>query len=65
MFLRKSLLLASCLLALSSPVSASPAQTWDFGQPAPAAKATRSLEVDMADMTPTLTDCADFVIDVR
>ena len=51
MFLRKSLLLASCLLALSSPVSASPAQTWDFGQPAPAAKATRSIEVDMADMT--------------
>ncbi|GAB6403871.1 copper-resistant cuproprotein CopI [Pseudomonas sp. MHK4] len=51
MFLRKSVLLASCLLALSSPVWASPAQTYDFGQPAPAAKATRSVEVVMADMT--------------
>ena len=51
MFLRKSVLLASCLLALSSPVWASPAQTWDFGQPAPAAKASRSVEVVMGDMT--------------
>lgn len=50
MFLRKSMLLASCLLALSSPVWASP-PTYDFGQPAPAAKATRSVEVVMADMT--------------
>jgi uncharacterized cupredoxin-like copper-binding protein len=51
MFLRKSLLLASCLLALGSPVWASPETTYDFGQPAPAAKATRSVEVVMADMT--------------
>jgi uncharacterized cupredoxin-like copper-binding protein len=51
MFLRKSLVLATCLLALSSPVWASPAHTDDFGQPAPAAKATRSVEVVMGDMS--------------
>ncbi|KEX94825.1 hypothetical protein HA62_05260 [Pseudomonas putida] len=51
MFLRKSVLLASCLLALGSPVWAAPEVTYDFGQPAPAAKATRSVEVVMADMT--------------
>ncbi|VVM73914.1 plastocyanin/azurin family copper-binding protein [Pseudomonas fluorescens] len=51
MFLRKPLRLAACLLALSSPVWASPAHTFDFGQPAPAAKATRSIEVVMGDMS--------------
>ncbi|MNR00481.1 plastocyanin [compost metagenome] len=51
MFLRKSLMLAACLLTLGSPVWASPAHTFDFGQPAPAAKATRSVEVVMGDMS--------------
>ncbi|QAY85194.1 copper-resistant cuproprotein CopI [Pseudomonas arsenicoxydans] len=51
MFLRKPLLLAACLLVLSSPVWASPASTYDFGQPAPASKATRSVEVVMGDMS--------------
>ncbi|MGB5827434.1 MAG: cupredoxin family protein [Pseudomonas mandelii] len=51
MFLRKPLLLAACLLVLNSPVFASPAQTYDFGQPAPAAKATRSVAVVMGDMS--------------
>ena len=58
MFLRKPVLLAACLLTLSSPVWASPAPTYDFGQPAPAANATRSVEVVMGDMsfTPTAID---------
>jgi len=51
MFLRKSLVPIACLLALSSPVWAGPAHTYDFGQPAPAAKATRSVEVVMGDMS--------------
>jgi uncharacterized cupredoxin-like copper-binding protein len=51
MFLRKSLVLTACLLVLSSPVWASPTTTYDFGQPAPAAKATRSVEVVMGDMS--------------
>ncbi|MBV6821525.1 plastocyanin/azurin family copper-binding protein [Pseudomonas sp. PD9R] len=51
MFFRKSVALAACVLALSSPVWASPAPTYDFGQPAPAAKATRSVEVVMGDMS--------------
>ncbi|WP_213936892.1 cupredoxin family protein [Pseudomonas sp. dw_612] len=51
MFLRNRLVLAACLLALSSTVWASPAQTYDFGQPAPAAKASRSVEVVMGDMS--------------
>ena len=51
MFLRNRLVLAACLLALSSPLWASPAHTYDFGQPAPAAKATRSIEVVMGDMS--------------
>ncbi|MFU2328588.1 plastocyanin/azurin family copper-binding protein [Pseudomonas sp. NFX98] len=51
MFLRKSVLLVTCVLALSSPVWASPAHTYDFGQPAPASKASRSVEVVMGDMT--------------
>ncbi|MBF6038058.1 cupredoxin family protein [Pseudomonas sp. P154a] len=51
MFLRKSLLRMACLLALSSPVWAAPAQSYDFGQPAAAAKVTRSVEVVMGDMS--------------
>ncbi|MBC8995967.1 cupredoxin family protein [Pseudomonas sp. N40(2020)] len=51
MFLRKPLALAACLLALSSPVWAGPAHTYDFGQSAPAANATRSIEVVMGDMS--------------
>jgi uncharacterized cupredoxin-like copper-binding protein len=51
MFLRKSLLRVGCLLALSSPVWAAPAHTYDFGQPAAATKATRSVEVVMGDMS--------------
>ena len=51
MFLRQSLMLAACLLALSSSVWAAPAHTYEFGQPAPAAKATRSVEVVMSDMS--------------
>jgi uncharacterized cupredoxin-like copper-binding protein len=51
MFLRKPLMLAACLLTLSAPVWASPAQTYDFGQPAPAARASRSVEVVMGDMS--------------
>jgi uncharacterized cupredoxin-like copper-binding protein len=49
MFLRQSL--ALCLLALSSPVWAAPAHIYDFGQPAPAAQATRSVEVVLNDMS--------------
>ncbi|MGZ7456649.1 copper-resistant cuproprotein CopI [Pseudomonas sp. Ma2-10] len=58
MFLRNSLVRVGCLLALSSPAWASPAHTYDFGQPAPAAKATRSVEVVMGDMlfTPKVID---------
>ena len=51
MFLRQSLTLAAFLLALGSPVWAAPTHTYDFGQPAPAAKATRSIEVVLNDMS--------------
>ncbi|MEB0047843.1 MULTISPECIES: cupredoxin family protein [unclassified Pseudomonas] len=51
MFLRNRLVLAVCLLALSFTVWAAPVQTYDFGQPAPAAKATRNVEVVMGDMS--------------
>ena len=51
MFLRKSLGLAACGWALASPVWASPAHSFDFGEPAPAAKATRNVEVVMGDMS--------------
>ena len=51
MFLRNSLAVAACVLALSSPVWAAPAHTYDFGQPAPAAKATRSIEVVLNEMS--------------
>ena len=42
--------LAGCLLALSLPALASPAGHYDFGQPAPAASATRTVEIDMTDI---------------
>jgi len=51
MFLRKSLAQILCLLALSSPVWADGGHAYDFGQPAPAAKATRNVEVVMGDMS--------------
>jgi uncharacterized cupredoxin-like copper-binding protein len=51
MFLRKSVAQILCLLALSSPVWADAGHTYDFGQPASAAKATRSIEVEMGDMS--------------
>ncbi|MDI2144732.1 MULTISPECIES: plastocyanin/azurin family copper-binding protein [unclassified Pseudomonas] len=51
MFLRNPLAVAACLLALSSSVWADPAHTYDFGQSAPAAKASRSIKVVMGDMS--------------
>ena len=51
MFLRNPLALAACVLALTSPVWAAPAHSYDFGQPAPAAQATRSIEVVLSDMS--------------
>ncbi|MEB0208830.1 cupredoxin family protein [Pseudomonas sp. CCC3.1] len=50
MTVRKRLSLAGCLLVLSVPVMASPGEHSDFGQPAPAASATRTVEVDMTDI---------------
>ncbi len=51
MFLRNPLAVAACLLALSSPVWGGPAHSYDFGQSAPAAKATRNIEVVLNDMS--------------
>ena len=51
MFFGKSWVLAGCLLVLSSPLLAAPAQSYAFGAPAPAAKATRTVEIVMGDMT--------------
>jgi len=51
MFSRRSLAQILCLLALSSPVWAAGGHAYDFGQPAPAAKATRSVELVMGDMS--------------
>jgi uncharacterized cupredoxin-like copper-binding protein len=51
MFLRNRLVLAGCLLVLSLPVWAAPGHTYAFGAPAPAAKATRTVEVLMGDMS--------------
>ncbi|MBN3864050.1 cupredoxin family protein [Pseudomonas frederiksbergensis] len=51
MFLQKRLALAVCLLTLSLGLEASPAQSYDFGQPVSAAQATRSVEVVMGDMS--------------
>ncbi|MDM8192554.1 copper-binding protein [Pseudomonas koreensis] len=50
MFFRTSLTLAACLLALSSPVSATPAHAFAFGKPAAASLATRTIEIVMGDM---------------
>jgi len=50
MFFRTSLTLAACLLASSSPVSATPAHTFAFGQPAAASQAMRTIEIVMGDM---------------
>jgi len=47
---RIRLSLAGCFLALSLPVMASSAGHFDFGQPAPAASATRTVEIDMTDI---------------
>ncbi|WP_043274544.1 plastocyanin/azurin family copper-binding protein [Pseudomonas sp. PH1b] len=51
LLLQSRSILGGCLLLLSAPLWASPAASYDFGQPAPAAKATRSIEVVMGDMT--------------
>ncbi|KPA88919.1 MULTISPECIES: cupredoxin domain-containing protein [Pseudomonas] len=48
MFVRNSLVFAGLLL--SSAALASPAGHYDFGQPAPASKATRTIEVTMTDI---------------
>ncbi len=44
-------ILVGYLMLLSAPLWASPAASYDFGQPAPAAKASRSVEVVMGDMS--------------
>ncbi|SDZ29493.1 plastocyanin/azurin family copper-binding protein [Pseudomonas sp. NFIX28] len=49
----RSWTLAACLLAFNVPAWASPAHTYDFGQAASAAKATRTVEVVMNDMSYT------------
>ena len=58
MTVRNRLSLAGCLLALSLPVMASPAGHAEFGQPAPAASATRTVEINMTDIAfaPTSLD---------
>ncbi|WP_442799762.1 copper-resistant cuproprotein CopI [Pseudomonas sp. Au-Pse12] len=48
---RSRSILGGCLMLLSAPLWASPAASYDFGQPAPAAKASRSVEVVMGDMS--------------
>ena len=50
MALRTPLLLAGCLLALSFNALADAAHTYAFGQPAPAEKATRTVEVTLQDI---------------
>ncbi|WP_336342487.1 cupredoxin family protein [Pseudomonas atacamensis] len=50
MFLRTSLKIAACLLALSTPALATPVHTFAFGQPAAASQATRTIEIVMGDM---------------
>ena len=51
LLLRSRVWLAAGCLVLNAPLWASPAQTYDFGQPAAAAKATRTVEVVMGDMS--------------
>ena len=50
MALRTPLLLAGCLLALSFNALADATHTYAFGQPAPADKATRTVEVTLRDI---------------
>ncbi|MGE6473443.1 cupredoxin domain-containing protein [Serratia proteamaculans] len=49
--LRSALMSAGCLLGLSGPTWASPAQHYDFGQAATAGSAARTVEVVMGDMS--------------
>ncbi|TNF79802.1 copper-binding protein [Pseudomonas sp. ICMP22404] len=51
MLMGKRLILAACALAFSASSWASPGRHFDFGQPAPAAKASRTIDVVMGDMT--------------
>jgi uncharacterized cupredoxin-like copper-binding protein len=51
MLMGKRLILAACALASSASSWASAGQHFDFGQPAPAAEASRSIDVVMGDMT--------------
>lgn len=51
LLLRRRLALGGCLMLLSVPLWASPAASYDFGQPAAAVKATRVVEVVMGDMS--------------
>ncbi|MBD8268409.1 copper-resistant cuproprotein CopI [Pseudomonas fluorescens] len=51
MALRTPLLLAGCLLALSFNALADASRTYAFGQPAPADKATRTVEVTLQDIS--------------
>lgn len=51
MSMRPRLWLAGCLMVLGAPLWASPATSFSFGQPAPAAKATRTVELVMGDMS--------------
>ncbi|RMO53822.1 hypothetical protein ALQ29_04715 [Pseudomonas marginalis pv. marginalis] len=51
MALRKPLLLATCLLALSVEAMADAAHTYAFGEAAPASKATRTVEVTLQDIS--------------
>ena len=50
MALRTPLLLAGCLMALSFNALADATHTYAFGQPAPADKATRTVEVTLRDI---------------
>lgn len=51
MLIGTRLILAAWALVLSAPSWASPGQHFDFGEPAPAAEASRSIDVVMGDMT--------------
>ncbi|RMM51374.1 hypothetical protein ALQ77_01090 [Pseudomonas corrugata] len=51
MLMGKRLILAACALAFNASSWASPGQHFDFGEPAPAARASRTIDVVMGDMT--------------
>ena len=51
MLMGKRLILAACALAFSASSWASPGRHFEFGRPASAAEASRSIEVVMGDMT--------------